>query len=481
MDERPRFLTVTRETTPCRPVCERISDYREVTLPRGERKDREQASRCMNCGTPFCHGACPLGNDIPEWNNLLFAGRWEEAARLLFETNNFPEFTGRLCPALCEYACVLGKNDHPVTTRENELALVEYAFRHGLVKPRRPRRRTGRTVAVIGSGPAGLACADQLNRAGHAVTVFERDRLAGGILRYGIPDFKLDKSILDRRITLMKKERISFQTGANAGSSDLPLSTLRQKFDAVCLAFGSRQPRDLPIPGRDLSGIRFAMEYLVQSNRLAAGENIPAKDHIVAKDKRVVVIGGGDTGSDCVGTAHRQGAACVVQIELLPRPPECRPDETPWPKYPLLLKTTSSHEEGGERRWAVLTREFKGNGRVERLSCVTVEFTRTQGATCPVMREVSDSGFEIEADLVILALGFLHAERTGIIEDFEIALDQQGNVRTDDQFMTSLPGVFACGDMRRGQSLVVRAVSEGRRAARAMDEFLTGKSLLPEM
>ena len=472
------FLKIKRKRSGYRPVYERVKDFVDVAvLPEAEHS-REQASRCMDCGTPFCHWGCPIGNYIPEWNDLVFRGYWEKAAGLLAATNNFPEITGRICPALCEYACVLGVNDDPVTIRENELAIVERAFAKGWIKPRLLRKRTGKKVAVIGSGPAGLSCADQLNSVGHQVVVFERDDALGGILRYGIPEFKLEKKIIQRRIKILEKEGIKFKTGVNVGF-DYKTKQLIRDFDAVCVACGSRTPRDLNIPGRDLSGVNFAMDYLIQSNRRVGGEKIPAEKLIDAKDKRVVVIGGGDTGADCVGVAHRQGASSIVQIEIMPKPPVCRTADFPWPKYPLILKSSTSHEEGGDRDWSVLTKEFTGScGKVNKLSCIRVEFEKNSKG-CPVMREVSGSEFQIKADLVILALGFLHPEKKGLIEELGLDLDPRGNVKTDERFMTSKKNVFACGDMRRGQSLVVWAISEGRSAAYQIDRHLMGRSILP--
>jgi len=473
------FLKVARQSGSYREVCERVSDFWHVSRPRPEKQSQEQASRCMDCATPFCHWGCPIGNYIPEWNDHIYRGKWEAALRLLEATNNLPEITGRVCPAACEYACVLGLNDDAVTIRENELAVAEFGFKNGLIKPRPIGQKTGKKIAVIGSGPAGLSCAAQLNKVGHSVIVFERDDKSGGILRYGIPDFKLEKHLIDRRIDLWKKEGIVFKTGTDAGI-DIPAKQLLDEFDAVCLAGGSRVPRDLAIEGRALKGIYFAMEYLCQSNRRVAGAAVPPGQMIDAKGKKVVVVGGGDTGADCVGTAHRQGASCVVQIEVLPQPPECRGDGDPWPKYPLLIKTTSSHEEGGERHWAVLTKRFVGErGHVKKLSCVKVEFDAKNNKACPVMREVPASEFEIEADMVIIAVGFLHPERLGLLADLGVALDERGNVKTDVRYMTSVEKVFSAGDMRRGQSLVVWAIAEGRRTAHCIDRFLTGESALP--
>jgi len=429
------FLKYKRKEAVYRPVCERVKDYKDVVNPRPDDVSEDQASRCMDCGTPFCHWACPVGNYIPEWNDLVYTGQWKRAYELLAASNNLPEITGRVCPALCEFACVLGINDDPVTIRENELAIIEHAFREGWIKPKPPKKRSGKKVAVIGSGPAGLSCAAELNKLGHEVTVFEKDKKIGGILRYGIPDFKLEKWILDRRIDIWKKEGIKFKTNAEIGKDP-------SGFDAVCWATGARTPRDLKIPGRDLSGIHFAMDYLSQANKKISGEKFSKKE-INAKGKKVVVIGGGDTGSDCVGTANRQGAKCVVQIELLPEPPVCRDGKCPWPAYPLLLKTTSSHKEGAERHWSILTKSFEGRGtRVERLKCVKVEFNGRK------MKEIPGSEFEIDADLVILAAGFLPPE-----------CDHK----------------FVAGDLRRGPSLVVWALYEGRHTACEINEYLNGE------
>lgn len=474
------FLKVKRQPGTYRPVCERLKDFKEVNLLRTEFQNKEQSSRCMDCGTPFCHSGCPIGNYIPEWNDLVFHGQWEKAFSLLSATNNLPEITGRICPALCEYACVLGINDDPVTIRENELAIIEHAFAKGLVKPFFPQKRTGKRIAVVGSGPAGLSCADQLNSAGHQVVVFERDDAIGGILRYGIPEFKLEKKIIQRRVKILEEEGIRFKTKINIGI-DYKAKQLVKEFDAVCIACGSRTPRDLSIPGRNLSGINFAMDYLIQSNRRVQGERIPTEELIDAQDKRVVVIGGGDTGADCVGVAHRQGAACVMQIEIMPKPQTCRTQDLPWPRYPLLLKSSTSHEEGGMRDWSVLTKKFIGLGsKLTKLACVRVEFKKDpQG--CPLMQEIAGSDFEIEVDLVILALGFLHPEKKGLIQELELDLDPRGNVKTDEKFMTSKKDVFACGDMRRGQSLIVWAIAEGRRAAYKIDKYLMGQSILSEL
>lgn len=443
------FLKVKRKASEYRPACERVKDFSEVTILRADMESKEQASRCMDCGTAFCNWGCPIGNYIPEWNDLMFNGHWEKALELLEATNILPEVTGRICPAPCEYACVLGINDDPVTIRENELSIIEHAFKKGSINPRPPAKRTGKKVAVIGSGPAGLACAVALNRMGHKVTVFEKDDRIGGIMRYGIPDFKLEKNILDRRIKIWENEGIEFRTG-------MYIQKLPSGYNAVCLAGGSRVPRDLKVDGRDLKGIHFAMEYLIQSNKRVAGANAQEKDIIDAKGKIVVVIGGGDTGADCIGTANRQGAKCVIQVEILPKPPEKRPENQLWPKYPMILKTSTSHEEGCERHWLVTTKRFEGdNGRVKKLIC-----------------EKEGKPFEIEADLVILAMGFLHPEEKGLVENLKLKLDERGNIRTDDAYMTSKKGVFAAGDARRGQSLIVWAIAEGMAAARSIDKYL---------
>jgi glutamate synthase (NADPH) small chain len=473
------FMNVIRDCVKYRSVCERVKDFREVAVLPSLKKSMEQSSRCMDCGTAFCHWACPIGNFIPEWNDLVFHRDWEKAMIMLDASNNLPEITGRICPALCEYSCVLGINNDPVTIRENELAIVEHAFKTGFIKPKKPAVRTGKNVAVIGSGPAGISCADQLNRAGHRVTVFERDDKIGGVLRYGIPDFKLDKRVIDRRITLLQKEGIEFVTGLNIGV-DYKIGKLTEEYDAISLAGGSRVPRDLKIDGRELSGIHFAMDYLTQSNRRCAGEKVSDSKLIDAKGKKVVVIGGGDTGADCVGTANRQGASCVVQIEVLPKPSECRPDNQPWPRYPLVLKTSTSHEEGGHRHWAILTKKFVGhNGNVSGLRCMKLDFSQKDASGCPLMKEVPDSEFDIEADLVIIAVGFLHTEHGAMIEDLRLKLDRKGNVLTDEKYKTSSLKIFAAGDLRRGQSLVVWAISEGRSAARYIDKHLMGSTLLP--
>jgi glutamate synthase (NADPH/NADH) small chain len=460
----------TRELPARRPVQERVHDFQEVYQEFPEQKLRTQAARCMDCGVPFCHTGCPLKNIIPDWNDLVYRERWKEAIRTLHATNNFPEFTGRVCPAPCETACVLGINEPPVTIKNIEKTIIERAFQEGWVRPEAPARRTGKRVAIVGSGPSGLAAAQQLNRAGHAVTVFEKADRIGGLLRYGIPDFKLPKEILDRRLHQMLQEGVVFRTGAHVGKS-LPVEDLRRGFDALLLTAGAESPRDLAVPGRDFEGIHFAMEYLPQQNRRVAGEVV--KGQILATGKRVVIIGGGDTGADCLGTAHRQEAAAIHQFEIMPQPPLERSPSTPWPLWPLQLRTESAHEEGGIRDWAVATLRFTGdaNGHVKQLHAVRV-------GPPPKFEPVPGTEFTIEADLVLIAMGFAGPVRNGMLETLGVKLDGRGNVETDANHMCSVPGVFAAGDMRRGQSLVVWAISEGRNAARSIDKFLMGESHL---
>ena len=470
------FLKLPRQKTAYRPIAERVRDFQDVARPRSDADTQAQSSRCVECGTPFCHWRCPLGNQIPDWNDALANGQWASAYEWLRRTNNFPEITGRLCPAPCEASCILALGHEAVTIRENELAIIEHAFQHGLVQPQPPAARTGRAVAVIGSGPAGLACADQLNQAGHRVVVFERDARAGGLLRYGIPDFKLDKGLLDRRLALWRAEGIEFSTGTAVGTT-LAAATVLRDFDAVCLAVGARVPRDLPIEGRGLTGIHFAMDYLAQSNRLASGETIPPAERIDARGQQVVVIGGGDTGADCVGTAVRQGARRVTQLELLARPPDTRSPADRWPRPPTVLKTSTSHEEGCAREWAVLTKRFLGRrGAVEQLACVRIA-PILPGARGPLtITERPGTGFELAADLVFLALGFVAVEPAGLLQALGVPRTPQGTIATDAECRTPVPKLFAAGDACRGQSLVVHAMCDGRRAAHFMDRFLTGRS-----
>jgi len=473
------FLEYGREETPHRPVEERIRDWSEVQADPPIERVRMQAARCMDCGVPFCNNGCPLGNIIPDWNDFVYHEKMQDALARLHSTNNFPEFTGLVCPAPCESACVLGINDDPVAIKQVEWEIIRNGWEQGWVKPIRPERRTGRAVAVVGSGPAGLAAAQQLNRAGHTVTVFEKSDRIGGLLTYGIPDFKLEKWIVKRRVDQLRDEGVAFQTGVHVGV-DLSPAELRSGFDAVLLCCGSEQPRDLPIEGRGLQGVHFAMDFLTQQNRRGAGDAVDPSEEILAAGKHVVVLGGGDTGSDCVGTSHRQGAKSVTSIELLERPPDERSPTTPWPLWPLVLRTSSSHDEGGSREFAVLTRRFSGEGgRVARLHAVRVRFGDPDESGRPRMEEVPDSEFEIPADLVLLAMGFVHPVYEGLLQGLGVGLDPRGNVVADTRsFVTSEPGVFAAGDCRRGQSLVVWALWEGREAARAVDRYLVGESWL---
>ncbi|MDD5069519.1 MAG: glutamate synthase subunit beta [Candidatus Omnitrophica bacterium] len=471
------FLKIKRRATQYRPVYERVKDYKPVVLFRNEEVAKEQTSRCMDCGVAFCHWACPLGNYIPEWNDAVLEGNWEKAFSLLNATNNLPEITGRVCPAPCEHSCVLGLNDDPVTICQNEFNIIEYAYKYGFIKAVPPKKRTGKKVAVIGSGPAGLSLAEQLNRAGHAVTVFERNQKCGGLMRYGIPDFKLEKNVLDRKLEILRKEGVEFKTKVDV-CGDVSALKLTQEFDALVIAIGSGVARDLKIEGRDAEGIHFAIDYLGQSNRRISGEDIGNESLIDAKGKKVVVIGGGDTGSDCVGTANRQGARSVVQIEVMPRPSECRTADYPWPMYPLLLKSSSSHEEGVDRHWAILTKKFiSSDGKLSKLACVRVEFVKEAG-TCPLMREIEGSEFEIDVDMAILAIGFV-GPQPEIIKELGLDCDSRGNIKTDENYLTSQKNVFSAGDARRGQSLIVWAVAEARRCAHSVDKYLMGKSCLP--
>ncbi len=464
------FKEYTREVPARRPVEVRVHDYLEVYQPFPEEKVQVQAARCMDCGIPFCHTGCPVTNIIPDWNDLVYHDHWKEAIRVLHSTNNFPEFTGRICPAPCEAACVLGINEPPVTIKVIEKTIVEHAWEKGWIHPELPEIRTEKRVAVVGSGPAGLAAAQQLNRAGHAVTVFEKADRIGGLLRYGIPDFKLEKRVLDRRLEQMMAEGVEFQTNAHVGGN-VPAQDLRKEFDAVLLCGGAENPRDLNVPGRELKGIYFAMQYLPQQNKRGAGDVV--QDQIVATGKRVVIIGGGDTGADCLGTAHRQQAKSVHQFEIMPMPPPNRAPSTPWPLWPLQLRTESAHEEGGKRDWALNTAKFTGdaNGNVKELHALRV-------GPPPKFEPMPGTEFSMEADLVLLALGFTGPVKKGMIEEFGLNLDPRGNIATGVDYMSSVPGVFAAGDMRRGQSLVVWAISEGRKAAIAVDKYLMGNSIL---
>lgn len=460
------------------PVEERLDNYHEFVLPLGREEVARQGARCMDCGVPYCHAGCPVDNIIPDWNELVANDKWREASDVLHSTNNFPEFTGRVCPAPCEEACTLNLTDAPVTIKTIEHTIIERAWKERWIRPQIPPRRTGRAVAIVGSGPAGLACAQQLARAGHQVTVYEKNAKIGGLLRYGIPDFKLSKSVVNRRMSQMQAEGVDFRVNSHIGS-DIPVERLVESHDAVVLATGSEQPRDLEVPGRELDGIHFAMPFLTQQNRRLAGESLNEDAPITAEGKHVIVIGGGDTGSDCVGTANRQGAASVTQLELLPRPPE-QPDKLlVWPNWPNRLRTSSSHEEGCERMWSVSTTAFSGSGRtVAKLHGVRVEWNRPNGSW--QMKAIEGSDFELETSLVLLAMGFVSPVQDGLLQSLEVALDNRGNVLADTiDYQTSVPSVFAAGDMRRGQSLVVWAIREGRQCARAVDEFLMGRSDLP--
>jgi glutamate synthase (NADPH/NADH) small chain len=472
------FLEIHRHKPPARPVAERVRDWREVYLPYPAQDLRDQGARCMDCSIPFCHQGCPLGNLIPEWNDLVYRDRWREAIERLHATNNFPEFTGRLCPAPCEGSCVLEINDDPVTIKSIENAIIERAFEESWIAAQPPLERTGKRVAVVGSGPAGLAAADQLNRVGHLVTVFERADRIGGLLRYGIPEFKMEKRVLDRRLALLEQEGIVFRTGMDIGRT-VPIDEVRQSFDAMLLAGGATAPRNLPVPGRELAGIHFAMDYLTQQNQRCEGDAIDESDVISARGRRVVIIGGGDTGADCLGTAHRQGALSVHQFELLARPPAGRAPENPWPEWPNIFRVAPANEEGGERRYAVSTEGFSGdaNGRVAKLHGVDVRMIREDGQTR--FEKVPGSGFDMDVDLVLLAMGFTGPERQGVISSLGVRLTERGNVWRDERWMTSVPGVFTAGDMQRGQSLIVWAIAEGRAAARGIDLYLMGESGLP--
>ncbi len=467
------FLEFKREVPQRRAVGERLEDWRDVYQPFAEENVKTQGSRCMDCGVPFCQTGCPVSNVIPHWNDLVYKDRWEEAVRVLHSTNNFPEFTGNVCPAPCEASCVLGINEPPVTIKVVERTIIEHAFSNGWIKPEPPKKRSGKTVAVIGSGPSGLAAAQQLNRAGHRVTVYEKNDRVGGLLRYGIPDFKFEKHLLDRRIAQLQAEGIVFTTNTNVGVT-ISVEELRRSYDAIVLCGGAESPRNLNVPGRELKGIHFAMEFLPQQNRRNAGDKTdPVKD-IIATGKRVVIIGGGDTGADCLGTSLRQKAASVHQFEIMPKPPLERATSTPWPQWPLQLRTESSHEEGGIRDWALTTTRFEGdaNGNVTKLHAVRV-------GPPPNFTPVTGSEFSLDADLVLLAMGFNGPSKNGLLDELGVALDARGNVSTDREYMSSIPGIFSAGDMRRGQSLVVWAISEGRKAAKSVDKFLMGVSSLP--
>jgi glutamate synthase (NADPH/NADH) small chain len=459
------FKEYTRETPTRRPIAERVGDYFEVYQPFPEENVRTQAARCMDCGIPFCHTGCPVNNIIPDWNDLVYNDQWKDAVRVLHSTNNFPEFTGRICPAPCEAACVLGINEPPVTIKLIEKSIIEHAWKEGWIKPELPETLTGKRAAVIGSGPAGLAAAQQLARAGHSVTLFEKADRIGGLLRYGIPDFKMEKNVLDRRLHQMAAEGVGFKTNAHVGVN-VSVEDLRKEFHAILLSGGAEAPRDLKVPGRELKGIHFAMDFLPQQNKHIAGDHVPGQ--ILATGKKVVIIGGGDTGADCLGTCHRQKAASISQFEIMPMPPQERHASTPWPLWPLQLRTESAHEEGGQRDWALNTTKFVGDadGNVKELHGIRVG---------PPPKFEAQPGTEtvIETDLVLLALGFTGPVKQGLLEQLGVELDSRGNVATKGNYGSSVPGVFAAGDMRRGQSLVVWAIAEGRSAAAAIDHYLT--------
>lgn len=471
------FLEQDRELPKKRDPKKRISDYNEVDPVIDESITVKQASRCMDCGIPFCHHGCPLGNIIPEFNDAVYQGNWKMAYEILVSTNNFPEFTGRICPAPCEASCVLGINKPAVAIEYIEKTIIEKAFQEGYAKPRIPSSRTNKKVAVVGSGPAGMAAAAQLNYAGHDVTVFERADEVGGLLRYGIPDFKLDKQVLDRRINLMMEEGVKFKTKVNVGEN-LTIEQLKEDFDAVVLCGGSTVPRDLPIPGRNLKGVHFAMDFLTQQNRRVGGKKVLVEE-IWATGKNVLVIGGGDTGSDCVGTSNRHGAKSVTQIEIMPKPPKDRTDSMPWPNWPMILRTSTSHEEGCERQWSIITKEFIGDeqGNLKALKIAEVEMKKAEPGKAPGFVEIPGTERTIPCELALLAMGFLYPQHTGLLDQLGVDYDERGNVKAT-RYQTSIENIFTAGDMRRGQSLVVWAISEGREAARAVDEYLMGQSAL---
>ncbi len=465
------FLEIDRQDRAYKPASDRIRHYDEFVIPLGDNQVKRQAARCMDCGIPFCHTGCPVNNQIPDWNDLVYNHQWQEAARNLHSTNNFPEFTGRVCPAPCEAACTLNLEDVPVTIKTIECAIVDKAFENGWVKPQINAQKTDKRVAVIGSGPAGMAGAQQLARAGHDVHLFEKNKKAGGLLRYGIPDFKLDKSLIDRRVEQMEAEGVTFHFDVHIGQ-DKAIDDIIDEYDAVLLTGGSEKPRDLPIPGRELQGVHFAMDFLTQQNRRVGDEHLQNFEPILAEGKHVVVIGGGDTGSDCIGTSIRQGCLSVTQLEIMPQPPQQEDKLMTWPDWPLKMRTSSSQAEGAQRDWSVMSKAFGGtSGHVSHIECIRVD---------EKMNPIEGSKFELKADLVLLAMGFVHPIHEGMIEGAKVELDQRGNVKANTtDYKTSIPGLYAAGDMRRGQSLVVWAIREGRQAAKAVDEFLMGSSTLP--
>ena len=471
------FMEAKRGTQPYRPVEERLLDWNQVMAPWQPDPLKEQAARCMDCGIPFCHQGCPLGNLIPDWNDLVYRDQWEDAIQRLHATNNFPEFTGTLCPAPCEGSCVLGINDDPVTIKAVELSIINKAWENGWIKPQVASVKTGKKVAIVGSGPAGMAAAQQLARAGHSVTLFERDDRIGGLMRYGIPEFKMEKKVLDRRMQQMQAEGVTFTTNAHVGDN-ISVEQLRKDFDALILTGGACDRRDLPAEGRELKGIHQAMEYLPMQNRLCEGDDMPSQ-FIDAKDKEIVIIGGGDTGADCLGTANRQGAKTVHQLEIMPKPPELRAQDNPWPEWPRIFRTASAHEEGVDRVYSVSTKRFidDGNGNLKGLELVTVEMKKVDGRMQFV--EVEGSNKILPCDLAFLAMGFVGPEKSGMLEQLGVELDARGNVVANKNWMTSVEGIFTAGDMQRGQSLIVWAIAEGRSAAKGVDEYLMGSSDLP--
>ncbi len=476
------FLEFERTDRHYQPVEERIKHWGEFVLPLPDEDNKKQAARCMDCGIPYCHTGCPVNNQIPDWNDLVYKDQWEEAARNLHSTNNFPEVTGRICPAPCEASCTLNIDDNPVTIKTIECQIVDRGWEEGWIHPYLAPKKTGKRVAVIGSGPAGMACAQQLARAGHSVTLFEKSDRIGGLMRYGIPDFKMEKYLIDRRMRQMEAEGVEFRAGVEVGVT-VSIKSLLETFDAIAMACGAEQPRDLEVPGRELSGIHFAMDFLTQQNKRVAGDDearAAPKGTLTAKDKHVIVIGGGDTGSDCIGTANRQGAASITQLEILPQPPEKENKALTWPDWPLKMRTSSSQEEGCDRDWAVLTKRATGShGKIEALECVRVEWVKDASGRFQ-MRDVEGSTFSLKADLVLLAMGFLGPRKPGLVDQSAVELDPRTNVKANVMdYKTSVAKVYACGDMRRGQSLVVWAIREGRQCARAVDQFLMGSSDLP--
>jgi glutamate synthase (NADPH/NADH) small chain len=477
MGPRTGFLEHARHTAHKRPVAERVGDYREVYLPLPVQVLRDQGSRCMDCGVAFCHHGCPLGNLIPEWNDLVRRDDWKAAVERLHATNNFPEFTGRLCPAPCEPACVLAINDDPVAIKQIEQSIIDRAFEEGWIRAEPPAHRTGRRVAVVGSGPAGLAAAQQLNRAGHRVTVFERSDRVGGLLRYGIPDFKMEKWVIDRRIDLLEAEGITFETGYDIGS-DVAAAQLRERFDAVVLAVGADRPREIDVPGRELQGIHIAMDYLVQQNRRVAGERVHARPEITARGRKVIIIGGGDTGADCLGNVIREQCTDVQQLYIYPQPPDTRPEGNPWPQWPLILRTYPAHDEGGSREFGLMVTSFEGeNGAVRSIRAARVEARRENGNRTFV--PIPGEAVHLDADLVLIAIGYEGATRSTLLDELAVTFDHAGNVAVDQSFACATPGVFAAGDAVRGASLIVWAIADGRAAARSCDAYLTGTVRLP--